>query len=172
MATSRRFYWVVGTASLLGGLVYLGFATGLVTPAGPTVQTSASSSVREQRALSLHTSGIRKALQGDYQGAIADYSQAIELSPQNPEIYYNRGVAYYSVGNSPSAIADFNQTLQLDPAKAQAYANRGAIFLESGNSQAALADAQTAAQLFEAQGDPRLADQMQDWIQQQGLQAD
>ena len=38
-----------------------------------------------------YKSGNKKFDEGDYQGAIDDYSKAIELDPENPEIYIKRG---------------------------------------------------------------------------------
>ena len=38
-------------------------------------------------------SGVDKYEQGDYQGAIADWSRAIEINPQFDFAYSNRGIA-------------------------------------------------------------------------------
>ena len=35
---------------------------------------------------------------GDYYGAIADYTKAIELNPDDAAAYYNRGIAKRSLG--------------------------------------------------------------------------
>jgi Flp pilus assembly protein TadD len=124
------------------------------------------SAALEDRSWAFHTAGVRKALEGDYHSAIADYDQALILSPQNPEIYYNRAVAHYSVGDSHLALQDFDQAIQLQPTMAEAYANRGTVRLEAGNVVGAMADGRQAAQLFEQQGETDLAAEMQDWVNQ------
>jgi tetratricopeptide (TPR) repeat protein len=50
-----------------------------------------------------------------YWGAVQDYSQAIELDPENPEWYDLRGHLYYSLGREyyPQAITDFEVALSL-----------------------------------------------------------
>jgi tetratricopeptide (TPR) repeat protein len=40
-------------------------------------------------------SGVEKYEQGDYQGAIDDWSKAIEIDPRQTLAYYNRGNAKY-----------------------------------------------------------------------------
>ncbi|MEB3192714.1 MAG: TIR domain-containing protein [Snowella sp.] len=58
-------------------------------------------------------SGYNKAQSGDYQGAIADFNQAIKIKPDNALAYYNRGLAKYNLGDKQGAINDFNQAAQL-----------------------------------------------------------
>jgi tetratricopeptide (TPR) repeat protein len=57
---------------------------------------------------------------GDYDRAIADYTQAIRLAPNVASRYYNRGLAYYSKKDYDRAIVDFNQAIRLDPNNANA----------------------------------------------------
>ena len=40
-----------------------------------------------------YNSGVDKYEQGDYQGAIADYTKAIEINPKFALAYFNRGLA-------------------------------------------------------------------------------
>jgi tetratricopeptide (TPR) repeat protein len=46
------------------------------------------------------------AMSGDLERAIADYSKAIELAPDNPTAYDKRGRAYARKGDYNSAMAD------------------------------------------------------------------
>lgn len=50
---------------------------------------------------------------GDYQGAISDYTMAINMSYDDIDIYYLRGNAHYHLGNTTAAIADFSKAVQL-----------------------------------------------------------
>ena len=59
--------------------------------------------------------GILLRDKGDVDGAIAAYTEAIRLNPQNAQPYSDRGRAYLRKGESDKAIADCNQAIQLDP---------------------------------------------------------
>lgn len=43
--------------------------------------------------------GKAKFYEGDHDGAIADYSRAIELKPDLASAYYNRGLAKFALGD-------------------------------------------------------------------------
>ena len=74
----------------------------------------------------LFHSGVDKYMQGDYQGAIADYTKAIEINPQDVGAYTNRGIAKNGLKDYQGAIADYNKALEINPKDAIAYSNRGA----------------------------------------------
>jgi tetratricopeptide (TPR) repeat protein len=59
-------------------------------------------------------------MKGDYDSAIADYSQAIRLDPDDAWAYYNRGGAYYYKGDYRRARMDWEQALRIDPNYANA----------------------------------------------------
>lgn len=58
-------------------------------------------------------SAYNKGESGDYQGAIADYNQAINIKPDHALAYNNRGNAKSDLGDYQGAIADYNQAAQL-----------------------------------------------------------
>ena len=60
-----------------------------------------------------------------YQGAIDDYTKAIEFNPQDSFVFYNRGGAKDALGNPQEAIDDYTKALELNPQYADAYYNRG-----------------------------------------------
>ncbi|WP_249370247.1 tetratricopeptide repeat protein [Acaryochloris marina] len=103
-------------------------------------------------------------------GAIEAYDLAIQLTTSNSEVYYNRGVAYFSIGQTDNAIKDFNRAIELTPTMAEAYGNRGTIRLLMNDRQDALSDFQTAAQLFDAQEDHTSANMMRGLIEQNKTQ--
>jgi tetratricopeptide (TPR) repeat protein len=61
----------------------------------------------------------------DYQGAVEDYTRALELDPNSAIACNDRGVAFSSLGDQPAAIADYTKALQLDPNQPVYYFNRG-----------------------------------------------
>ena len=73
----------------------------------------------------LFNSGVDKYKQGDYQGAIADYTKAIEINPHYLIAYHNRGNAKYDLSDYQGAISDYTKSLEIDPQNADVYENRG-----------------------------------------------
>ncbi|GHV03401.1 hypothetical protein FACS189485_06490 [Spirochaetia bacterium] len=51
----------------------------------------------------------------DYDMAIKNFSEAIEIAPQFCPAYYNRGGNYYLKGDYDKAIADLTHVLRIDP---------------------------------------------------------
>ena len=76
----------------------------------------------------------------DYDGAIAEYTQAINLDPRMTRAYVERGYAYYKKGNYDAALADENKALELDPRDGAAYIDRGIVREAKGDAGATLAD--------------------------------
>ena len=52
----------------------------------------------------------------DYQGAIDDYSKAIELDPQNLKAFSSRGDAKFNLEDYQGAIDDYSKAIELNPA--------------------------------------------------------
>jgi tetratricopeptide (TPR) repeat protein len=50
---------------------------------------------------------------GDFQGAINDYTQLLRYQPNNAEAYFTRGLLYWRVGNTRNAVVDFQASAQL-----------------------------------------------------------
>jgi tetratricopeptide (TPR) repeat protein len=72
--------------------------------------------------------------------ALADFSTAVELEPQNPERLSARGFFCLSRGNTTDALADFNRAIAIDPQNARARNNRGMARLTSGDVKQAIED--------------------------------
>jgi tetratricopeptide (TPR) repeat protein len=69
--------------------------------------------------------GATKVKKGDWDGAIADFSEAIQLKPGYFQAYNDRGIAKERKGDHDGAIADFSEAIQLKPDFAGAYGGRG-----------------------------------------------
>jgi tetratricopeptide (TPR) repeat protein len=59
--------------------------------------------------------GIAYGKKGEYDNAIADYTRAIEIDPNDAWAYCNRGGAYDEKGDYDKAIADYTQAIEIDP---------------------------------------------------------
>lgn len=70
--------------------------------------------------------------------AVADCSEALKLTPDDPEILNNRGVAYLSLRKYDEGLADFSAALKLRPDYPEAMANRGRAYLEKKDFQLAV----------------------------------
>ena len=62
---------------------------------------------------------------GDYEGAITDFTKAIEKNPDYAYAYNNRGSAKYKAEQYSSAIEDFDKAIKLNGNYITAYLNRG-----------------------------------------------
>lgn len=142
----------IGLASIIGGL-----ALAFQAQIPQTLPHVVGPNLVWTNPQDLHNQAMEKVQRGDYQSAIADYDQALKMSPQDAEAYYGRGAARLELGDYRGAIADYNQVLRINPQDADAYYNRGVAHYSLGSDQAAIEDWSQAVRinpnLAEAYGD-------------------
>jgi curved DNA-binding protein CbpA len=92
----------------------------------------------------LYRQATEKLTRRDYRDAIADFTQAIALSPESLEAYLGRCKAYDAVKNDRAVLDDCFQILQRDPKSVQAYLYQGQARLRLGYGESAV-DAYTQA---------------------------
>jgi tetratricopeptide (TPR) repeat protein len=85
-------------------------------------------------------SGVEFFEKKDYDGAIADYTEAIRLNPNGATAYSNRGLAYLKKGDHDQAIADFTEAIQLKPNGVCVYYFRGVAYAHKKDYDRAIAD--------------------------------
>jgi tetratricopeptide (TPR) repeat protein len=83
----------------------------------------------------------------DYDRAIADYTEAIRLDPNNADHYISRGWAYVRKGDYDRAFEDYSQAIKLDPNNADRYISRGFAYYYKGDNNRAIADYTQAIKL-------------------------
>ncbi len=69
----------------------------------------------KSKAAYYHTRGAAKAGLGDHDGAIADFSQCIQLRPKKALYYHDRGLSKQALGQQKAAEVDFDKAKELDP---------------------------------------------------------
>lgn len=84
---------------------------------------------------------------GDFPAAEGYWTQLIELLPDNPVGWSNRGNSRVSQNKLEDAIADFNQSIELAPEAADPYLNRGTAYEGQGRWEEAIADYQKVLEI-------------------------
>jgi tetratricopeptide (TPR) repeat protein len=87
----------------------------------------------EQEAVSYFKSGVEhfnKHWNNEYKMAIADFTQAIRLNPDNASYYHWRGAAYCKIQEYDMAIVDLNWAIRLNPNNADCYYWRGYAYYD------------------------------------------
>jgi len=91
--------------------------------------------------------GLSLAWQGNFDGAIAAFDQAISVSPRHAFAYLNRGLAFAHKGELKRAIADLDQAVRYAPNAARNYYNRSLLWRQRGDAGRAEADEARAVDL-------------------------
>jgi tetratricopeptide (TPR) repeat protein len=87
----------------------------------------------------LGRAGAEQAL-GQYDKAIADCNQLLQLDRNSTAAFYLRGRAWQDKHESDKAIADFSSVVRLDPQRADAYRARGELLYKNEKYKEAAAD--------------------------------
>ena len=97
--------------------------------------------------------GVSALRNKDYEAAIACFSEAIRLNPNDAIAYGNRGFAYGKTGDYDRAISDFTEAIRLRPDFALAYYDRADAYDNQGEYDRAIDDYTEAIELK-----PQMAD--------------
>jgi serine/threonine protein kinase len=129
--------WAIWTCAGLMGLLVVSILVDRSTT--PAVDPPSASQTSE----STDVASIEQKLKnGDYRGALAEYDRAIELKPEDSNLYNNRGLLKHEkLEDYPGALADYDQAIKFDDNSAIAYENRGFLKHQKlDDPQGALAD--------------------------------
>ena len=129
-AAALALFLPIGRPLLVGLTPAVGIGAGLLT-------TQAAYSMSAEDWI---VSGNRKYINDDLQGAIADYTKAIEIDPNYAAIYLVRGKAKYELKNYQGAIEDYTKAIEIKSDFASAHFNRGIAKASLKNYQGAIAD--------------------------------
>ncbi|NEQ43135.1 MAG: tetratricopeptide repeat protein [Leptolyngbya sp. SIOISBB] len=96
----------------------------------------------------------------DLEGAIAAYSEAIELDASNPEVFLGRADAYFG-----QALSEWEAAGNFDEDEAASFEEQFLEDLDPEIRDIIVADFETAADLYEAEGDPFTAQSLREQVQ-------
>ena len=95
-----------------------------------------------------HSQGEIKYFAKDYNSAIVDFNEAIELNPKHVRAYYKRGNAKLNLDDYAGAIDDYTHAIMIDPEDANYYYNRSITRCKLGDIESAQGDAKNAQRLY------------------------
>ena len=136
-AAALALFMPIGRPLLVGMTPAVGIGAGLLT----------AQEAYAQSASDLLNSGVDKAQSGNLQGAIADWTKAIEMNPMYAKAYFNRGLAKENLKDYQASIADYTKAIEIDSEYYPAYTNRGIVLEIVGNLKDACRDWKKAAAL-------------------------
>ncbi|MDX2229225.1 MAG: tetratricopeptide repeat protein [Leptolyngbyaceae cyanobacterium bins.349] len=88
----------------------------------------------------LYQKALEATNKQDFAAAETYWTQMLDVFPQNPAVWSNRGNSRVSQNKLEGAIADFNKSIELAPDAPDPYLNRGAALEGLGKWQEAIAD--------------------------------
>ena len=83
--------------------------------------------------------GIKKAEEGDFEGALENFDRAIKLNPDYADAYNNRASVRHELGDDPGAQKDYTEAILLNPDRAVYHDNLGIISYSSDDYRGAQA---------------------------------
>jgi suppressor of G2 allele of SKP1 len=67
----------------------------------------------------------------DFSLAVDLYSQAIDLDPNNPNLFADRAQAYIKLNSFTEAVSDANKAILLNPTLSKAYLRKGYLIFNN-----------------------------------------
>jgi len=77
---------------------------------------------------------------GDFDSAIKDLGESLNLDDRNAAAYFSRAAAYRSKGELDSALADLDQAIKADPRNPSYYSTRSHVLYEKRDYERAIPD--------------------------------
>lgn len=139
------------------GAPWLGLAAVLLGLAPVPALTEPREDWLEERLIE----GMDLGILGDYPGAVAIFSELIQIQPDYGEAYFNRGVAWERLNQGPAALADYSRAIERDPQLAEAYHRRGGLWLQRGDRRLGQRDLRQAAELYRRQNNVSALEDLQ-----------
>ena len=136
-AAALALFMPIGRPLLVGLTPAVGIGAGLLSTHIAYAQTADDWS----------ESAFKKYNAGNYQGAVADYTKAIEINPSDADWYSFRGFAKSQLEDYKGAIDDYTKAIEIDPLDQYFYIGRAANKVFLGDPQGSCSDLRKAADL-------------------------
>lgn len=88
--------------------------------------------------------GEAKLRQGDLSGGLADYREALHVSPSSACNWADRGDESFRRGDFDGATVEYSEAIRLDQGRSTSWCGRGAARLARGDCKSAMADCEEA----------------------------
>ena len=98
------------------------------------------SAVLQQRAVAYMS-------QQQFPEAIADFSEALKITPKDPSIYERRAYVEMKLNDLDKALADYSEAIKLNPDEVRYYLLRSYIFESKGDLKNSMADTEKVLKL-------------------------
>lgn len=90
---------------------------------------------------------MQREHEGDLEGAILDYGEAIKLAPQDARAWRDRGWARVVTCDGEGAVSDYTKAIELEPENSSNWAFRARAKYVAGDNDAGLSDCDKALEL-------------------------
>ena len=131
-------FWRILVLSSLTFMISLGMGS-LSSNAEPITQSSKRiTSQLDKAKLDYVVGGYLKFTNGDYKGAISDYTEAIRLNPREAQTYYMRAGVKFLLGDNYGAIGDYTEAILIEPNIPAFHKARGDVKEELGDKKGAI----------------------------------
>ena len=137
--------WIFRALTVL--LAWVTVQVGYVSPAIAQTGMSNISESQFQQLEDLSGKAFEAAQMGDFSTAEQYFTQMLEIYPNNPAIWSNRGIVRVSQNRLQEAIADYDRAVELAPNVTDPYLNRGAALEGLGKWEEAISDYDRALEL-------------------------
>ena len=127
----NHFFRIFFSFSIVAALVILPFTA----PA-----KAESLAIVPRSAMKWFNLGVEQIQHDQYEPALHDFTQAIELDSDFAEAYSNRCLVFIQLGDYAQATEDCSTALTLNPNNTEAYLNRGLAYHRLRNYSGAIAE--------------------------------
>jgi predicted aspartyl protease/tetratricopeptide (TPR) repeat protein len=135
----------------------------LTTGSRPVTEPAANASTQQpdkagaaiEDAADYSRRGAAFAARREFDQALSALMRACELSPENPDYLYQRGMVYWQLRQPAAAMGDFDQALKLKRDDLPALIARAELLLQRGDKDLAAADLDAADAIAAKEADAR-----------------
>ena len=145
--SSKRPWMQLGYTVTIIGATLFGFQSSLTSAQPPQPKL-----VKEDdQSHHFFERGLRQLRNRNYQGAIAEFNQAIQFDPKFVEAYSGRGFAHLQLGQLPQAKESYQQILRIDPTSASGYSGLALVHARLGDYEQSQEDTSRSASMLSRQ---------------------